>query len=119
MNALALPVIFIIVLASLSPLICSPVRAAGGSILYTMPVMISNHGGSDAPPFDITIYLDGEKTVTKTLESGIPAEGTQQVDITLYTSPGRHCVRIVADEAARISEQDRSNNVFDQTIDFP
>jgi len=62
---------------------------------YSIPITISNTGGSDAPPFDITVYLDGEKTTITGVADGLAAGTFKKLVIPLYTTPGSHNIKVV------------------------
>lgn len=95
------------------------VSGAGSEISeHTIPVTIRNGGGSDAPSFFLTFYLDGEKVAEHEVKEGVPAGGTLTVSVPLFTTGGRHTIRVVADEREVISERDRSNNVAERIYEL-
>lgn len=106
------------VLVASCPLIAPPAAAAGYED-YTVPVTISNGGGSDTPSFDLTIYLDGARAAVKHIDDGVKAGETMTVDIPLYTTPGTHRLRMVADEAASIQDANREDNSEEGDYVFP
>lgn len=85
---------------------------------YVLPVEVRNDGGSDAPPFSITVILDGEKVARCRVE-GVPAGGTVREEIAVHAVPGRHSLLIIADEEGRVAERNRDNNRVDGTYEFP
>jgi hypothetical protein len=93
--------------------------AADTTSLYLIPVTVKNNGGSDASAFAVTIYLDGEKIATKSFEDGIPAGNEVKADIPIHTTPGTHAIKVVVDEAARIQDGNRQNNVAELSYAFP
>ncbi|WP_332449807.1 DUF3344 domain-containing protein [Methanoculleus sp.] len=98
--------------------LCTGAASAGdgGYAAYLLPVQIENSGGSDAPAFSVTVYLDGEKAAYKRVDSGVAAGSSTTVTIPLYTTPGTHQVRVVLDEAG---EQATGKNTAGGSYDFP
>ena len=105
------------VIVTISPLIAPPAVAAGFSD-YTIPITITNSGGSDVGAFDLTIYLDGDKAAIKHVD-GIDAGATATINLPLYTTPGKHRLRVVADEAGAIKDANRGNNAAEGECVFP
>jgi hypothetical protein len=102
-----------------TPFFIAPGGASDSTTVYTLPVTITNIGGSDAPPFSLVIYIDGERVVAHDITEGIPAGQDARVLIQVYTSPGQHRVRMVADEEGKIQDGNRSSNTFEQVLAFP
>ncbi|MDN7024052.1 DUF3344 domain-containing protein [Methanoculleus sp. FWC-SCC1] len=92
---------------------------AGGYAEYLLPVHIENSGGSDAPSFPVTVYLDGEKAAYKPVDFGVAAGSSTTVTIPLYTTPGTHRVRVVLDETGAVREQTTENNIAEGSYGFP
>lgn len=96
------------------------VASAGDTAsVYLLPVIVKNSGGSDAPAFVVTVYLDGEKITTKSYDNGIAAGKEISADIPLHTVPGSHVIKVVADEAGKVKDANRGNNVVETTYAFP
>jgi subtilase family serine protease len=95
------------------------VAAADTTSLYLVPVTVRNAGGSDAPAFAVTLYLEGEKIATKTYDDGLAAGKEISSDIPIYTTPGSHSLKVVVDEAAKVRDGNRTNNVVESTDVFP
>ena len=76
-----------------------PSAAAASVTGYTIPLTLSNAGGSDAPSFDVTLYLDGEKTAVTTVSNGLAAGSSKDLVIPIYTTPGTHKIRVTIDSA--------------------
>ncbi len=108
-----------LLMAAATGTVPAPATADTQTSLYLLPVTVKNIGGSDAPDFILTIYLDGEKIATKSYDSGIPAGNEISADIPVHTSPGSHILKIIADEAGEVKDADRSNNVVETTYVFP
>ncbi|MDK2889385.1 MAG: hypothetical protein PWR21_16 [Methanoculleus sp.] len=106
-----------VVIVGLSPLMVPPGAAAGFSD-YTIPVTITNGGGSDVGAFDLTIYLDGDKAAVKHVD-GIGAGATATIEVPLYTTPGKHRLKVVADEGGAIKDANRGNNAAEGDHVFP
>ncbi|MDD4254367.1 MAG: DUF3344 domain-containing protein [Methanofollis sp.] len=106
------------VIVSSCPLIAPPAAAAGYAD-YTVPVTITNSGGSDAPSFDLTIYLDGARAAVKHIDDGVKAGETVTIDVPLYTTPGKHRLRIVADESGAVRDANPGNNAAEGDYVFP
>jgi subtilase family serine protease len=104
-----------VVVLALTPVVSG---AAGGISEFSVPVTIRNTGGSDAPEFLLSLYLDGEKVAEHAVPGGVPAGGIITVTVPLFTTPGRHTLRVVADERATIPERDRTNNGAERTYEF-
>ena len=107
----------LVLTACLSALV--PAAAAATTRLYLVPVTVKNTGGSDAPAFSITIYLDGEKIATKPFDDGLAAGQTLSADIPVNTAPGSHTLKVVADEASKVRDSNRANNVAESAYVFP
>jgi subtilase family serine protease len=101
------------------PGIVVPVRADTGTLEYTLPLTITNSGGSDAPAFTVTVYLDGEKIADKRIEAGLAAHATADIAIPVFITPGSHELKVVADEAGIIRDNTRDNNLAQGRYEFP
>jgi NADH:ubiquinone oxidoreductase subunit K len=110
--------VLLIVTAGL-PLVVPAVAATDATSLYLIPVTVNNAGGSDAAAFSVTIYLDGEKIATKTYDDGLGAGKEVNADIPIHTTPGSHTLKVVVDEAQKIRDGDRGNNVAESSYVFP
>lgn len=111
-------ILFTIFLITL--VVIQPAGASGEYVEYILPLSVTNTGGSDAPPFFVTVWLDGEKTAVKQVESGLSAGSTIDLNIPLFTTPGSHTVRVVADGNGDMTEQSEENsNVHEVVYDFP
>ena len=86
---------------------------------YILPLSVTNTGGSDAPPFFVTVWLDGEKTAVRQVESGLSAGSTIDLNIPLFTTQGSHTIKVVADGNGDATEQSKENNVHEVVYDFP
>jgi len=112
--------LFALLLVSASiPVLVPAVTAGETTRLYLIPVTVKNTGGSDAGAFAITLYLDGEKIATKTFDDGLAAGKEISSDIPVHTTPGSHTIKVVVDEAAKINDGNRGNNVAESSHAFP
>jgi subtilase family serine protease len=111
--------IILMVIGASIPLLVSPAAAQDSTRTYTLPVTIKNTGGSDAPAFAITVYLDSEKIALKDMGDGLKAGKEITAEIPVHTYPGSHQVRVVIDEAATLRDANRANNVAESTYTFP
>jgi hypothetical protein len=113
------PILFALLIVSAGmPLLVPAAAAADTTNLYLIPVTVKNSGGSDAAAFAVTIYLDGEKIATKTYDDGLAAGQEIHADIPINTKPGSHTLKVVVDEAAKIRDGDRTNNIAEPTYVF-
>jgi len=101
------------------PGIIVPVDAVSGIQEYSIPLTITNNGGSDAPAFMVTVYLDGEKIAGKQMDAGIPAQSSVPVWIPVFTTSGSHELKITIDEAGVVRDNNRDNNLVQGRYDFP
>ena len=110
------------VLISLLPPPVAPVlpavAAQDAAQIYLLPVTVTNQGGSDAPSFALSVYLDGEQVVKKVYPEGLQVGGSERSELPVYASPGSHTVRVVVDEDGLLKDSDRSNNVAEGTYVF-
>ena len=97
-----------------------PVVSGAGTEIsqFSIPVVVTNSGGSDAPSFLLTLYLDGGRIAEHEIPNGISAGGTITENVPVFTTSGRHTLRVVADEAGTIPEKDRSNNSAERVYEF-
>lgn len=112
------PILLVAGIVSLTVL-SVPVAASDNPASYILPVNVCNQGGSATPSFEITLYLDGEKTLTKTVEPGLAAGESRRIELSIYASHGPHIVRIIADESGKVTKKDTTANVFESAIEFP
>lgn len=110
--------ILFIVTAGL-PALVPAAAAADATSLYLIPVLVKNTGGSDATVFSVTIYLDGEKIATKSYDDGLGAGKEVSSDIPIHTTPGSHTLKVIVDEAVKVRDGNRDNNVAESAYAFP
>ena len=108
-----------LVLLAVSFGMIAPAGAVSDIQEYSLPVQVANNGGSDAPSFVVSVYLDGEKIADRRIEDGIKAHSTKTIDIPVFIAPGSHDLKIVADEAGLVKDQSRSNNLVQGRYEFP
>ncbi len=99
-------------------LLAVPQVTAAAYLDYTVPITIKNGGGSDVGAFDLTVYLDVEKAAIRHID-GIGAGATIAIDLPLYTTSGKHHLRVVADEEGAIKDANRANNIAEGDYGFP
>jgi subtilase family serine protease len=92
--------------------------AAANLVSYTVPLTVTNTGGSDSPSFDITIYVDGQKAAVSPVTDGIPAHSSKVVLVNLYVTPGSHTLKVAVDEAGKVSGGS-PGGVAQGVYDFP
>ncbi|MBU4138885.1 MAG: DUF3344 domain-containing protein [Euryarchaeota archaeon] len=84
---------------------------------FSIPVDIKNNGEAAAENFDITLYVDGEKSTTKhvtALEGGTST--TEKLSIAV--GRGDHIIRVVVDEKNNVRESREDNNADEITYTF-
>jgi len=96
-----------------------PAGAVSGTQEYTLPLTITNSGGSDAPSFTVMVWLDGENVAEKRIDNGVRAHSSVIVNIPLFTTPGTHELKIVLDEAGLVRDNNRDNNLVRDRYEFP
>ena len=101
------------------PAIAVPVAAETGAREYTLPLQVTNSGGSDVPAFTVSVYLDGEKIAAKRIDAGLAAGATTDIPIPVFVAPGTHEVKVVVDEEGAIKDSSRGNNHAQGRYDFP
>jgi len=91
--------------------------ANGDLLRYSVPVEVTNEGEMPAADFELALYLDGEKSAITTIDR---LEGGASVTKTfsLAVTPGPHRLKTVVDEANRMKEPRRANNVDEITFTF-
>jgi len=90
----------------------------GTSMLsYSIPVEIKNEGEAAAMNFELSLYVDGEKSVTKKIDK---LEGGEFIteELSIVVAEGKHSIRAVVDEKGVVKEFRRDNNEDEITFDF-
>ncbi|MGB2841332.1 MAG: DUF3344 domain-containing protein [Halobacteriota archaeon] len=90
----------------------------GGSMLsYSVPVELKNEGEAAAMNFEFSLYVDGEKSVTKKIDK---LEGGESITekLSIVVPEGKHRIRAVVDEKNAVEEFRRDNNEDEITFDF-
>jgi subtilase family serine protease len=92
-------------------------RTRGSMFSCSVPVEIRNEGEAMALNFELSLYVDGEKSVTKELEK---LEGGASVleKLQIVVAEGKHSIRAVVDEKREVKESRRDNNEDERTFDF-
>jgi subtilase family serine protease len=84
---------------------------------YSVPVEITNEGEMPAMTFELSLYVDGEKSVTKTID-GLEGRASITEDLPIVVTKGAHSIRAVVDEKNKIEDSRRDNNVDEITFEF-
>ena len=117
-------VVLIFVILSVALILCGCVdkptteEQIGGDVLgYSVPVEIKNEGEAAAMNFELSLYVDGEKSVTKKIDR---LEGDASVieKFPIAVTEGKHRIRAVVDEKVVVKEFRRDNNKDEITFDF-
>ena len=90
----------------------------GGSMLsYSVPVEIKNEGEAVAVNFELSLYVDEEKSVTKKIDK---LEGGESITekLSIVVPEGKHRIRAVVDEKNAVEEFRRDNNEDEITFNF-
>ena len=84
---------------------------------YSVPVEITNAGEMPALAFELALYVDDEKSMTKTIDR---LEGGASIteDFPLVVTKGTHRIRAIVDEKKKIEDSRRDNNVDEITFEF-
>jgi hypothetical protein len=101
--------VFIMVALILVASAIAPACAAGSLAGYTLPVTVSNTGGSDAAPFSVSVFIDGEKATVIPFDDGLAAGAVQRLDVPIQATEGTHLLRV----AASIPEGEKDQNPAD------
>jgi len=117
-SAFSLLVLSLVLAVGVSAVV-APVVAETGVQEYVLPVLITNNGGSDAPAFTVSVYLDGEKIADKIVDKGINAYSSATVDIPVFTTPGSHELKVTVDVAGLVKDSNPANNLAQGRYDFP
>ncbi|MBU4222581.1 MAG: hypothetical protein KKA10_13395, partial [Euryarchaeota archaeon] len=84
---------------------------------YSIPVEIMNNGEAAAQDFDITLYVDGEKSTTKHITA--LEGGTSTIEkLSIAVGRGDHIIRVVVDEKNNVRESREDNNADEITYTF-
>jgi len=92
-------------------------QIGGDMVSYSVPVEIKNEGEAAAMNFELSLYVDGEKSVTKKIDR---LEGGASVieKFPVAVTEGKHRIRAVVDEKGVVKEFRRDNNEDEITFDF-
>lgn len=113
---LCIGILLVLLQHPISPL--SPAEGGDTSSLYLLPLTVTNSGGSDASPFHLYVYLDGEQVITKEYQGGLRAGENERSELPLFAFPGSHTLRVVVDPEGHVKDADRSNNIAEITHVF-
>lgn len=84
---------------------------------FSIPVDIMNNGEAAAQDFDVTLYVDGEKSTTKHITA--LEGGTSTIEkLSLAVGRGDHIIRVVVDEKNNVRESEEDNNADEITYTF-
>jgi len=89
----------------------------GDMVSYLVPVEIRNGGEAAAMDFMLSLYVDGEKSVIKTIAK-LDGGNTIVEELPITITKGEHILRAVVDEKGVVKEFRRDNNEDEITYDF-
>jgi len=89
----------------------APACAAGSLADYTLPVTVSNTGGSDAAPFSVSVFIDGEKATVIPFDGGLGAGAVKRHDVPIQAAEGTHTLRVVALVPQGEKDQNPADNI--------
>jgi subtilase family serine protease len=84
---------------------------------YLVPVELRNDGEASAMEFMLSLYVDGERSVTKTITK-LDGGKTIVEELSITVMKGEHHLRAVVDEKGVVKEFRRDNNEDEITYDF-
>lgn len=89
----------------------------GDMVRYLVPVELRNEGEAAAMDFPLSLYVDGERSVTKTIAK---LDGGKSIveELPITVTKGVHLLRVVVDEKGVVKEFRRDNNEDEITYDF-
>ena len=92
-------------------------KTGGSQLSYSIPVEIKNEGEAAAMNFELSLYVDGEKSVTKKIDK---LEGGEFIteELSIVVAEGKHSIRAVVDEKDVVKEFRRDNNEDEITFNF-
>jgi len=92
-------------------------QIGGDAVSYSVPVEIKNECEAAAMNFELSLYVDGEKSITKKIDR---LEGGASVieKFPVAVTEGKHRIRAVVDEKGVVKEFRRDNNEDEITFDF-
>ncbi|MEA2076065.1 MAG: DUF3344 domain-containing protein [Euryarchaeota archaeon] len=92
-------------------------KPSGSMLGYSIPVELRNEGEMPAMDFELSLYVDGEKSVTKKIDT---LEGGASVikELPIVVAEGKYCIGAVVDEKNEIEDYRRDNNADEITFDF-
>ncbi len=84
---------------------------------FSIPVEVTNNGETAAQNFDITLYVDGEKSTTKYITA--LEGGTSTIEkLSIAVGRGDHIIHVVVDEKNNVRESREDNNTDEITYTF-
>ena len=84
---------------------------------FSIPVEVINNGEAAAQDFDMTLYVDGERSTTKHITA--LEGGTSTIEeLALAMERGDHSIRVIVDEKNNVSEAREDNNADEITYTF-
>jgi subtilase family serine protease len=84
---------------------------------FSIPVEGMNNGEATAQDFDVTLYVDGEKSTTKHITA--LEGGTSTIEkLSIAVGRGDHIIRVVVDEKNNVRESREDNNADEITYTF-
>jgi len=92
-------------------------NTVGSMLSYSVPVELRNEGEKPALAFELSLYVDGEKSVIKKIDA---LEGGASIiqELPIVVAEGTHSLKAVVDETNEIKDSRRDNNVDEIIFDF-
>jgi subtilase family serine protease len=87
------------------------------ALSYSIPVEITNNGEAATQAFDVSLYLDGEKSTTKHITAMDGGASTME-KLSITVERGDHRISVIVDEKNNVQESREDNNADEITYNF-
>lgn len=84
---------------------------------FSIPVEITNSGEAGAQDFDVSLYLDDEKSTTKHI-TALEGDATVVEELSIAIERGDHIIRVIVDEKNTVRESKEDNNTDEIAYTF-